>query len=215
MPEEIEGEIKARVIEIRFALSGKISNVSKHTGDNVKKQDLLASLDRKILQTELDQQLADYEKVRADWDGFTKKYPDPQDDNKYTKAEKQAALNASVKQVELSKAKLDQVNLFSPVDGIVFDDNGIVPGLYITPASGSVKIIDTGSYFFEFEIIQKEVFNFMESKKCKIKIDGMKGEIESETSPVFSDGKKFIVKANIPSPKDILVGMKGKITIYN
>lgn len=210
-----DGEITGRVIEARFAITGKLVGVPKKNGDHIKRGDLLGVLDSKILQTELDKELADYEKVRADFDSFTKKYPDPQDDNKYIKTQKQAVLNSSVKAVELAKAKLDQINLFSPVDGIILDDNGIVSGLYITPASGSVKIIDTGSYFFEFEIIQKEVFNFMESKKCKIKIDGMKGEIESETSPVFSDGKKFIVKASIPSPKNMLLGMKGKIMTYN
>jgi len=211
MPVKFVGEVKARVVDIRFALSGKISNVSKHTGDKVKKWDLVASLDRKILQTELDQQLADYEKVRADWDGFAKKYPDPQDENKYTKAEKQASLNASVKGVELVKSRLDQADLFSPVDGIVTDDNGIVPGLYVTPASSSIKIIDTSSYYFEFEIKQKVVSDFTESKKCKIKIEGVKEQIEGETTTVFSDGKKFIVRAKLTEPKGVLLGMKAVV----
>lgn len=212
MPEKIEGEIKARIVEIKFALSGKVSNVSKHTSDSVKKWDLVASLDRKILQTELDQQLADYEKVRADWDGFTKKYPDPQDDNKYTKAEKQASLNASVKGVELVKARLDQADLFTPVDGIVIDDSGIVPGLYVTPASSSIKIIDTSSYFFEFEIDQKDIPDYIESKKCKVTIEGTKDAIDGEALPVFSDGKKFIVKVKLSKTEGLLLGMKGEVT---
>ena len=209
MPEKFDGEVKARIIEVRFAFSGKISSVSKYNGDSVKKWDLVASLDRKILQTELDQQLADYEKVRADWDGFTKKHPDPQDDNKYTKAEKQATLNASVKQVELVKIRLDQSNLFAPVDGIIMDDSGIVPGLYVTPASSSIKIIDTSSFYFEFEIDQKDIPEFVESKKCKVNIEGMKEEIEGETLPVFSDGKKFLVRINLPKSEGLMLGMTG------
>jgi multidrug resistance efflux pump len=211
MPEVLNGEIKARIVEIRFALSGKISNVSKHTGDNVKKWDLVASLDRKILQIELDQQLADYEKVRADWDYFTKKYPDPQDDNKFTKAEKQAILNASVKQVELSKAKLDQSDLFSPVDGIVIDDSGIVPGLYVTPASGSIKIIDTGSYYFEFGIDQKDVLDFSKARKCRLTFNGVKDQLEGETSLVLADGKKFTIKVNLSKIEGVMLGMKGEV----
>lgn len=210
MIEKVDGEIKARIVEIRFALGGKISNVSKHTGDSVKKWDLVASLDRKILQTELDQQLADYEKVRADWDGFTTKYPDPQGDDKYTKAEKQAALNASVKQVELSKAKLDQSDLFAPVDGIIMDDSGIVPGLYVTPASSSIQIIDTSSYYFEFEVNQKDIPDFVKPKKCKIQIEGVKDIVEAETGKVFSDGKKFYIRVAILASEDYLLGMKGE-----
>lgn len=214
------GEIKARIIECRFALSGKVARVNKVKGDTVKKWDLLGSLDRKILQTELDQQLADFEKVNADFTGFAKKFPDPQDDNKFTKAEKQAGLNASVKQVELAKARLDQVDIFSPVDGIVLDDGEIAAGIYTTPGGSPFTILDTSSYYFEFEITQKEVFDFREAnppspkasegRKCKIKVEGVKEEIEGETSPVFSDGKKFSVKIPITNTKDIMLGMTGQ-----
>jgi multidrug resistance efflux pump len=212
MSKNYDGEIKARIVEIRFALSGKISNVSKHPGDSVKKWDLVASLDRKILQIELDQQLADYEKVRADWEGFTKKYPDPQDDNKYTKAEKQATLNNSVKEVELAKTKLDQTDLFTPVEGTIVDDSGIVPGLFVTPASGSIKIIDVNSLYFEFELEQKDLQGFSESRKCEIELLGVKEKINGETRPVYSDAKKFLVRVNIPSIKEILIGMKGSVS---
>ena len=209
MAKKYAGEIKARVVEIRFALSGKIANVSKCTGDIVKKWDLVASLDRKILQTELDQQLADHEKVRADWDGFTTKYPNPQDDIKYTKAEKQASLNASVKQVELSKAKLDQTNLFSPVEGVILDDSNIVAGLYVTPANSSIKIIDTSSYYFEFVIDQADIPSFSKDRKCKIEIKGTMEDVKGETGRIFSDGKKFSVRIPISNNEKYLIGMKG------
>lgn len=206
----IEGIIKARVVDARFALSGKIVNVQKHTGDLVKKWDLIASLDRKILQMELDKELSDYEKVRADFDGFAKKYPDPQDDNKYTKAEKQASLNASVKSVELAKAKLDEVNLFSPVDGIIIDDSGIVPSLYTTPAGSTVKIVDTSSYYFEIEIEQKDIPDFLEPKKCKLEIVGVKEKILGESKKIFSDGKKFLIQVPIANNPEVFLGLNGK-----
>jgi multidrug resistance efflux pump len=210
MSKVFKGEVKARIVDTRFALSGKIAGVSKYTGDTVKKWNLIASLDRKILQMELDRQLADYEKVRADFDGFAKKYPDPQDDNKYTKAEKQAALNASVKDVELAKANLDQCDLFSPVDGTVLDDSGIIPGLYVTPAGGSVRIVDTSSYYFEIEAEQKDIPYFSEPKKCKVEITGLKEKITAESKPAFSDGKKFLVQIPITDSKEILLGLNGK-----
>lgn len=209
---KFKGSIKARVVDVRFALSGKIVSVSSHTGDNVKKGNIIASLDRKILQAELDRQLADYDKVRADFDGFAKRFPDPQDDNKYTKAEKQAALNASVKDVEIAKAKLDQADLFSPVDGVVVDDSGIVPGLYVTPAGGSVKILDINSYWFEISVSQDNTHDFISPRKCKISIDGAKTIQGVECSPVFSDGKNFLVQTRIGFFEGILPGMEGLAT---
>lgn len=207
-----KGEIKARIVDLRFASSGKIVNVGKHTGDTVKKGNLVASLDRKILQAQLDKQLADYEKTRADFDSFAAKYPDPQGEDKFTKAGKQAALNSSVKDVELSKALLDQCDLFSPVNGIIIDDSGIVSGIYATPASASVKVIDGDSYFFEFEVEQKEIVDFAAPRKGKIKIEGINGEIEGETLPVFSDGKKFVVRMPIAKTEGLLLEMAGTAT---
>ncbi|MBU1127146.1 HlyD family secretion protein, partial [Patescibacteria group bacterium] len=108
MPDKVfKGNVSAKIIEVRFALSGKTSKILKKTGDTVRKGELLASLDKGILQTNLDRQLADYEKTRADFEIFNLKNPQISDDlSKYLKTEKQAQLNASVKEVELAKIRL-------------------------------------------------------------------------------------------------------------
>ncbi len=62
------GKVNARIIELRFALSGKLTFLAKKRGDSVKKGDLIGSLDKKLLQTELDRELKNYEKVRADFE---------------------------------------------------------------------------------------------------------------------------------------------------
>lgn len=210
---KFNGEVKGKVVEAKFAIAGKVARVLKTTGDRVKQWDLLASLDRKILQTELDKQLADFEKTRADFEILAGKIGEPKDDmNKYLKAEKQAQLNASVKDVELAKAKLDQTDLFSPVAGIVIDDSNITAGIYITPSANPVKILDASSLHFEIEINQKDIANFTESEKCEIIIDGVKEKIPSETSPIISDGKRFLVRIKLTDNPKLLIGMKGKVT---
>ena len=152
------GEIKARIIEVRFGLSGKVATVAKKAGDSVQKGNLLAALDRKILQTELDKQLADFEKTRADFEIFNLKQSGVLDDlTKYLKVEKQAQLNVSVKEVELAKARLDQADLFSPVEGTVIDESNITPGLYVTPSSNPFKILETASFWFEIKIEPEEI----------------------------------------------------------
>ncbi len=165
-----KGVVKARVIDVRFATSGKVVVIKKFTGDTVKKGDHLASLDRKIPQTTLDRELADFEKVRADFEIFNQKNPNPTEEiDKYLKTEKQAALNSAVKNVELAKATVDQCDLFSPVDGVVMDDSSIVAGLNITPASSSFKIIDSGSFYVEVEIGGKDFKFFAGPKDIKVK----------------------------------------------
>lgn len=192
------GVVKARIVDVRFATSGKVVSVRKFVGDTVKKGELIASLDRKVAQTTLDRELADFEKVRADFEIFNQKNPDPTEEiDKYLKTEKQASLDASVKNVELAKVTLDQCDLFSPVDGIVMDDNSVVAGINITPASSSFKIIDSSSYFAEVEIEEKDIKNFMEPKDVKVNIPSLEKELNGKTSVVYGDGKKFYVRIPI------------------
>lgn len=210
---EYKGTVNAKIVDARFAVSGKISKVAKLTGDPVKKWDLIAAMDRKILQTELDAQLSDFEKERADFEIIAQKYPNPTDTiEKYLKSAKNAQLNSSVKAVELAKARLDQADLFSPVDGIIMDDSGITVGQYVTPAGSAIRIIDMGSFYFEFEIEQKDIPEFKDTRKCKINIPGVSGEIEGETGKAASDGKKFSVRVSLPASDELLIGMEGTVS---
>lgn len=204
------GVIKARVIEVKFALAGKIASVNKFVGDRVNKWDLLASLDRKVLQTELDRQLADFEKVRADFEIFNQKNPNPIEAvDKYLKTEKQAALNASVKDVEIAKSKLDMVDLLSPVNGIIIDDGGIVPGLNITPSGNLVKVIDEDSFYFEFKIEEKDVTFFLVSQKAEVEIMGKK--FTGATKTVIHDGKSFTVRMPLTGHDGLVIGITGSV----
>lgn len=208
-----KGVVKARMVDVRFATSGKISVVKKLAGDSVKKGDLLASLDRKTLQTTLDRELADFEKIRADFEVFNQKNPNPTEEiDKYLKVEKQAALNASVKNVELAKISLDACDLFSPVDGIVIDDSNVVAGLNITPAGSSFKIVDSSSYYVEVEIGEKDIKNFEEEKEAKIKVTSLNLVLKSKTSKAYSDTKKFYIRIPISNEK-LLIGQSTEIKI--
>jgi len=214
MPDKVfKGNVSAKIIEVRFALSGKTSKILKKTGDTVRKGELLASLDKGILQTNLDRQLADYEKTRADFEIFNLKNPQISDDlSKYLKTEKQAQLNASVKEVELAKIRLDGADLFSPVDGIILDDSNLIPNLYVTSSSNPFKIIDTSSFFLEIEVKQEEISFFSDPKMGKIDILGLEKQDSAKTTPVLTDGKKFYLKIDILNKKNLLLGMEGKIT---
>lgn len=210
----LSGVVRARVIDVRFAMSGKVARVLKVSGDRTGSGELIASLDRKIFQAELDRQLADYEKVRADFEIFSAKYSEPLGTiEKYLKTEKQAILNASVKEVETAKADLDLCDLFSPVDGIITDDSSIVPGVNITPASGAFKIIDSHSFYVEMEIDQKYIKDFSQSKPANINIDGFSpSQYEGTTLAPMGDGKKFFVKIPI-SGGNLLPGLLASVEV--
>lgn len=205
------GKVIADIIEVRFPFSGQVSAISKNVGDQVKKGQFLAKLDQKILQAELDRELADYEKTRAEFEIFVVRQGEPQNDiAKYEKTRIQAQLNSSVKAVELAKARLDQANLYSPVNGVVIDDGGNRPGLYITPASNSYRILDSDSLRFRIEIEIDDFASFSTEQPVTITI-GDRQMTAKSVIPVF-DGKKYFVDFIFTDPSGILPGQLGSFT---
>lgn len=191
------GVVTAETIEVRFAFSGKVTAVNKENGDRIKQWDWIASLDKKQLQTELDKELLEYEKLRADFDK----------DNSLQKD-----LDLSVKNVEIAKARLDQADLICPVDGVITDDGGLRVGLNVTPAGNSVKVLDLDSLKFEFEISQNDLEKFISPRKIFVSFfKGSKDDIEAETIPVTIGSKgKFKVYAKLPKSEKILPGLEGE-----
>lgn len=206
------GKISANVYEVRFAFSGKVVYVGKTTGDFVKKWEVIASLDRKPLQTELDQQLSDYERVRAEFEIFNIKEKGGDDVTKFLKQQKQAALNASVKQVEIAKMKLDQADLFSPIDGIILECDNLLSGLNVTPASSAVKLLDPNTLVFNFSVPQKDLHDWKDGRDVAIKFEGIKEVLKIKTEPIhFGENGKFAVTAKIPPSEGLVPGMVGEV----
>ncbi|HPT65930.1 MAG TPA: efflux RND transporter periplasmic adaptor subunit [Candidatus Woesebacteria bacterium] len=215
MADIYKGEIKARIVEVRFATSGMVSHVAKRSGDIVSKGNLIASLDKNVLQKELDCELLDYEKVRADFDAYGLKAGEPSDDlGRFSKKQKQASLDLSVRSVELAKAKLDQVELFSPVSGVVVDDSDIVAGLYVSPASSPFKILDTASFYFEFEISQDDLSKFEEEKEMEISLTSVGEKLKGKTKLILPYSNKkagiFSVVVILEKTEGLMAGMLGE-----
>ena len=114
----VRGVLAADVVEARFPFSGQVTLVVKKPGNSVHKGNLLAALDKKYLQTELELQLAHYEQIRAQFEIFSKNHPNPTDDIiKYQKSIEQSQLNVAVKEVEQVKMKLDQTSQTTILSG--------------------------------------------------------------------------------------------------
>lgn len=211
-----EGVIQGVVIDVRFAFSGHVSAVGKKTGDTVKEWEWIASLDKKVLQTELDIDLAGYEKVRADFEIFKKKFGDSDSDDivKYTRAEKQASLDTSVKQVELAKMHMDQADLVSPVAGVIIRMEGLVVGANITPASSPVTILDSARRTVAFNVPQKDIEAFTKEREVLCRFDPYKKPYKGKTS-VVSGGDKgiFTISVTLEDPTGLLPGMIGKVMV--
>lgn len=206
--------VAAEIYEVRFAYSGKVAGVAKSRGDTVKKWERIASLDRKSLQIDLDRNLADYEKARAEFELFRIKFGEGGDDTtKFLRQEKQAQLNASVKEVELAKYRLDQADIVSPVEGTILDMEGLVAGIYVSPASNPVKITAHTSFRFRFEIMQKDLSLFAVPTQVTITVPERTKKYSANTiAPFWGNKGVFTIEAVISGPTGLLHGMNGTLT---
>lgn len=208
MKSSYPGVVTADTIEVRFPFSGRVSAVNKQTGDPVKKGEWLASLDKKLLQTELDKELLEYDQVRAAFDELKQK---GQEQNL------QKSLEISVKNVELAKARLDAADLISPLDGIVLNIGSLLVGLNVTPSGNPIEIIGLDSHKFEFEITKNDLEKFLRPRKVLISFfKGDKDDIEAQTSPPIRGLKgKFKIMAKLVKSESLLPGLEGEARLIN
>lgn len=205
----------SRKVEARFAYSGRLVSIRKNVGDTVNKGEIIASLDRLILQADLDRQLAQNQQVRADFEIFNIRFKNPGDDiTRYNKTSAQAALDASVKEVEQAKYRLDQADLVSPVVGRILDMGGCAVGLNVTPAANAVTILETASVAFRAKIEPHEVQLF--TNPAKLPIDfaktGQKIFGQASLPKLLADGS-WMVDLTSEELNDLPVGLGGSVEL--
>ena len=130
---------------MRFYQGGTVVWVGVKKGDIVKKGQGLAKLDDKLDKIDLDIDLANYRRARAEFEDVARKLPSPQnEEEKGVKEIAQAKLDVAVKKVEKQKYMMDKLTLVSPVNGEIVDDSDLVAGMNITPSGFpmTIKIIE-------------------------------------------------------------------------
>ncbi len=215
MSKKFPGQVWGRNVEARFAFSGKLVSLRKNVGDGVNKGEIIASLDRLMLQADLDRQLAQNSQVRADFEIFNIRFKNPGDDiTRYNKSSVQAALDASVKEVEQAKYRLDQADLISPVTGIVLDTGGCVVGLNVTPAANSVVILDTVSIVFRIKVEPHDNLRFANPVKLPIDLTKIGKKIFGQASlPKMLASGDWVVDLAADELKDLPVGLGGSLLL--
>jgi multidrug efflux pump subunit AcrA (membrane-fusion protein) len=196
MANKFAGQILGRTVEVRFAFSGKLVALRKDIGNNVNKGEVLASLDRKLLQLELDQKLADHMVIR----------------NK--KVLVQADLDASVRDVEQAKYKLDQVDLISPIAGIILDDGGCKINMNITPSANGFVILDTQSIVFRATIKSEDVNKFANTVSLPVDFVSIGKKVFGMSSlPKLLSNLNWVVDLKMDDLKDLPIGLDGVVQL--
>ncbi len=210
---ELSGKIASdKVIQVKFAISGKISVINVNQGQSVKKNQLLATLDKGELQAYLDRSLKYFEQTRAEFDEKQK-----QNTTELEKRKIQSELDISIKNVEIAKFNLESTNLYSPIDGIVAGLDPVSVGVNITPASFVVTILDPNSFYFEAKIKEEIITDVKKDDFGQISLKAFKGRIingrVSSIGLIPSSEGIYPVKIVIDDQSNLRVGLKGEVLI--
>lgn len=227
------GEVKSeKEITLKFQTSGKLAWVGVKEGDQVKKWQAIASLDKRELEKNLKKELLDYMNERWDFQADRETYNVSTDNlDQYTLSnaarrileKAQFDLNRDVIDVEIAHLAVELATIITPIEGIVTKIETPVAGVNITPATAEFIIADPKTVFFEINVDEIDIGQIKKGQKVIISLDAYPEEkIESEVKQISfqaettsGGGTAFRVKTELPENKDLKfrLGMNGDAEI--
>lgn len=217
------------IATLRFQSSGQLTWVGVKVGDRIKKWQSLASIDKKVLEKQLQADLNNYLTNRSTFEDTQDQYKPIKekvlltDELKRILDRTQYSLNNSVINYEISSLALRYSTLTSPINGIVTAIDQSNPGVNISPATYSITVIDPNSLYFKSEIDQDTVPRLTLGQTAIINLDSFSDQpIDSEISyisftPIAGQTSTvYQLRFKLPLENDNLtyrLGMDGDATI--
>lgn len=223
------GKTKAeKSVDLKFLTSGRLVWVGVTEGQTVLPGTVIALLDSREVQKNLEKTLRDYSAERSDFDlaqsitynGHTPK--DALSDSMRRILEKnQWDLEKSVLDVELKHLSVEYARLVTPIGGVVTHIDTPVAGVNITPATAVFQVIDPTSMVFEAKIDEVDVGKLRTGQTALMQLDAFpeatfSGKIASvayaaETSA--GGATVFPVAIAFDKTELLRVGFNGDVTI--
>ena len=169
--------------ELKFQTSGQLAWVGVKTGDQVKKYQLVATLNQDQLKKQLEIDFNNYKTTASTFYDTADKYKDSVITTEIRRIldRSQNSLNNSVANYELGDLAVKYSKLLSPIAGLVVAVDQPNPSVNITPVSNIVSIIDPQSLYFKTQIDQEDVVKVQIGDPAKIIIDSFPDQtIDSE-----------------------------------
>jgi RND family efflux transporter MFP subunit len=216
-------------VDLHFQAGGRLSWLGVKEGQEVKKNQTLASLDQRQLHKNIEKYLNNYNKVRRSFEQTGQDYKDETLSSTLEVREKarrvlensQFDLNNSVLDVELQSIAKEYSYLYTPIAGVVTRLDVKASGLNVT-AQDIFQVINKDSIYFSVSVDQTEIVQLSEGMTGEVFVDAFpdkkfQGTVsslafvpkENETGAVY-EVKLIISGDNIVS--NLRLGMTGDVT---
>src|SRR3989344_1402111 len=229
---EVSGKVEAEKKAIlTWQTGGKLSWIGVEEGDLVKQWQAVASLDKQILEREVEKTLSDYMHQRWDFEQIREDNLVTTDNyDRYTLTnavrrqieQEQFLLDKTVTEVEIKDITKKLAILVTPIAGVVTRVDKPIAGVNVTVAD-AIEIVDPGSLYFEVEIDEADIGGIEIGQTAELTLEAFNDEtmqtqiasIDFKASEGESGGIVFLAKLKfISMPLKILrLGMTGEAQI--
>ena len=218
------GKTKAnKQVDLKFQMAGQLAWIGVSEGDHVQKSQVIATLDSRELQKNLEKALRDYSKERNDFEEDRRDtYKDKPltDTIKRILEKNQWDLEKAVLDVELKDIALKWSRLITPIPGVVTHIDTPVAGVYVTTAN-VMTVADPISIIFAADIDETDIGKMAQGQIAQIRLDAFpdktfsgkvtKIAFAAETSS--GGATVYPVEVSFTETGNIRVGLNGDVTI--
>lgn len=230
---DVSGEVKAEnQATLKFQTSGKLAWVGVKKGDQVKKGQVLATLDKRELEKKLQKEIYDYLSERWDFEQTHDDYNTQglpleksilSDAAKRILEKSQFDLNQTVLDLEIAALANELAVLTTPIAGIVTQVDSPLAGVNITPATANFVVTDPTKMYFETDIDEADISKIQIGQKVLVVLDAFPDE-EFESQVLSLDfaavatkggGTAFPAKISLPQNENLKfkIGLNGDAQI--
>ncbi len=223
---EISGVVDAKEkASLRFAAGGKVVYLGAKEGDQLKKGQTIATIDRRTLEKQLQQDLNDFQKQRLDWDQVNQ---DTSTNFEFTPTEnrtlqkEQLDLSSQVLNVEIQDIAIKNTVLAAPFAGVLVSSPTAVTGVNLL-ATDVFEVVNPTTLIFRAAVDEADIPQVKVGQSVKITLDSYRDQpidgtvsFISYKSQQSASGTVFVVE--IPLAREDLLnryrlGMNGDAEI--
>lgn len=224
----VTGNIDAdNTVNLSFQIPGTLSYLGIKEDSIVKANQVIATLDQRTAQKNLENALISYSEQRNTFDqtiannnGVSKPNDALNDTMKRLLEDNQYDLNKTILSVELDDLVKQESVLTTPISGIVTRADTQISGVNVTPAT-IFTITDPNSLNFKMEVDEADIGQINIGQKVTVSLDAFSNDnlniyvdkIDFASHTTTSGGNAFYVEAKIPNNKNYRVGMNGNADI--
>lgn len=211
--------------DLRFKISGKLSQITVRPGDRVEKGKLVASLDTQELSINLQQAYNNFEAKDATAKRAEDDVKDSEDDETFTEKEErtaaQKARDNAYDDIKAAKRAFQDAYIYAPLSGVVTqaDPNA---GQNVSPSDVIAQIVDESEYVFEAEVDESDLGQVKIGQTADITLNSYPDQVFKATvskitpSTVTTDSGAtvVIVKLSLGKPEiNFVSGINGQAEI--